>query len=1654
MDAVAAEPEPAPALKAEKKTSSRIKKEKSTAASSTTASRGKRTIDAVSRDDSKDELADVAETKPKKRGRARANTIEEPEQPAVPEKQDGEAPKTRGRPKREKVQPAQTNPEPVVSVRQTRARAGSTASAQSVEPATVSVVIPKKKVTFLDIPDEEDEKENLRPASKAGKKATSTSAKKAEPVGRGIRAKPIRKPAAATTTKATRGRAAAKNVKEADTETSEKIQNRALTPKKITQVAKATVTESDESEDELAGAKTPVRDLSMSPKRGNVGSTYNPSPVKKLDFTPALSARPLSPKKPDAMDSVGILSPPRRNPASPEKEIYDQSPRRAPEGVTVFRAALPDSSHVRGLALNPTNSQAQLLQSPKRGPLEASIFPPSAVKLSKSPFKASLLSSPARRLFSPSKQKTPARVSPSPLKKASATPLSEVGSVKSPGNVDLAMTSHFRSSMSPQRSARVYRMSDDELAQEMGADLDFDQSILTARSPLKVDKVAPSFNDTAQDMEVDVPSVQNEIVQEVTDVAGERYFPPLPAASSSPVPEMADPFDPVPSSPGMDEAAEADAVGDETIADPEQEETEASELQAVEPSSPLASSPVSEHDESIVRHLESTAGRPRMSNILFSRMRDSADDSDDELAGDQTPDNRPVRPSFRPNLNHSNIRSRLSTGIAPPSASRNLGFTPLAAQVRGWAASSAQKKIKASEIAAQSRGLFSPLAQMHVEGSVELNRQATPGRSASKRMSLASRRQSFAPSVIGSPANPEFFADGMAAQDFEDQTESQGDEEGSPVGNDDLHELVREEKEERNIVPSEPADSPESSSENEEDNGSEEVDNEAGDLTTDLIKFTNASDTAMVDFQALASEAENMAGEENQEEVEVDATEPEDAAPLHEYSRLDVVDEEQSSLSTSSDNYADENVAPAEEIMVASVPEVQAGENFSDDDALEDKTAPELVLKKDGDGQGEEELEPTVLIPRDDPNKLAATIEQEDESEIQAEVNASTSVAITPSAVASSAIEPMDFNVTPIRPDPCLPRYINTVVSKVPLRPEGDVPAGVSPLKIMRKRARSLSSASSLAVKRRSLGVSADPLSSGNDLLATPKANNQIGSSPQRRIRSAAPSPAYSLFSANTTPGQISFGVDDFGDSTLDGIELPEGELMSDDVDDNFTPARHREAGGHDDTFMTIGSTLFKTPIASARRDGNTILSVQSNQTTTPHYAMSTKSSKIRNGGAPNPTPSKATAINTRTPATAAKAKTPVTISRGKTPAKTPVTSRTPLRAVGNGVLTGAVVHVDVHTSDGADASDIYVELLTMMGARCIREWRWNPRASIAPTVTAQEDPVLAETPASSIGITHVVYKDGGKRTLEKVRAAKGQVLCVGVGWVLDCEREGKWLEETAYEVDSTILPRGGSRRRKSMEPRMLINANGLLSAKRDGRRSISAEYAGLTNEMRLDLINTPVRGREEPVRADEEYSEADLEDSIIVNAQVGEESEISSTYNSPTAATIGGGGETADLGRLLANYETGEEGEAELDGTPNFRTLRRGADLSTPQTTSLAVDYDPRTAATPLTPYLMAKGQSLVQMSAPPKQIQKGLFERDGDSDDSVLTDGSGLESNGRNAETGGLMKGEMKKFQVKMNGVTRGNKAKDIRRKTLAAATANIAFQPAVGSPLRKQG
>lgn len=113
-------------------------------------------------------------------------------------------------------------------------------------------------------------------------------------------------------------------------------------------------------------------------------------------------------------------------------------------------------------------------------------------------------------------------------------------------------------------------------------------------------------------------------------------------------------------------------------------------------------------------------------------------------------------------------------------------------------------------------------------------------------------------------------------------------------------------------------------------------------------------------------------------------------------------------------------------------------------------------------------------------------------------------------------------------------------------------------------------------------------------------------------------------------------------------------------------------------------------------------------------------------------------------------------------------TPRTFRGEAASSVLRGVVAYVDVHTSEGEDASGIFLELLTQMGARCVKQWSWNPRASMTGPVDTENSPSESRLSNSKVGITHIVFKDGGKRTMEKVRESRGAVACVGVGWVLE----------------------------------------------------------------------------------------------------------------------------------------------------------------------------------------------------------------------------------------------------------------------------------------------
>ena len=156
--------------------------------------------------------------------------------------------------------------------------------------------------------------------------------------------------------------------------------------------------------------------------------------------------------------------------------------------------------------------------------------------------------------------------------------------------------------------------------------------------------------------------------------------------------------------------------------------------------------------------------------------------------------------------------------------------------------------------------------------------------------------------------------------------------------------------------------------------------------------------------------------------------------------------------------------------------------------------------------------------------------------------------------------------------------------------------------------------------------------------------------------------------------------------------------------------------------------------------------------------------------------------------------------SGSHTPVKTPLKpaamtpSQVPMTPHPGAPLRGVVALVEVFTLDGSSASAPFISLLQRLGARTTKSW--------------------------SERVTHVIFKDGSPTTLQRVRinnkevseTGKGFMIhCVNSRWVSDCDDSGSRVDESndAYAVDVTEVPRGGGRRRKSMEPSALINIGG-----------------------------------------------------------------------------------------------------------------------------------------------------------------------------------------------------------------------------------------------------
>lgn len=160
------------------------------------------------------------------------------------------------------------------------------------------------------------------------------------------------------------------------------------------------------------------------------------------------------------------------------------------------------------------------------------------------------------------------------------------------------------------------------------------------------------------------------------------------------------------------------------------------------------------------------------------------------------------------------------------------------------------------------------------------------------------------------------------------------------------------------------------------------------------------------------------------------------------------------------------------------------------------------------------------------------------------------------------------------------------------------------------------------------------------------------------------------------------------------------------------------------------------------------------------------------------------------------------------------------------------------------------------------------------------------------------------------------------------CEREDKWLDESNYAVDTTLIPRGGHNRRKSMEPRALSNFNGNIFPA--GTPYQNPSISSPTKEFLT--FDTPASRR----------------DTFIINRP--------SDPQTPIQAIVPGNRATDSHDDL---------GDAEAD--------------------DLTHCWD-----SPTTPYYLSRGAQLVQQTCPPKQqTQQRFFPLSGrieDQPDAVL--------------------------------------------------------------------
>lgn len=92
------------------------------------------------------------------------------------------------------------------------------------------------------------------------------------------------------------------------------------------------------------------------------------------------------------------------------------------------------------------------------------------------------------------------------------------------------------------------------------------------------------------------------------------------------------------------------------------------------------------------------------------------------------------------------------------------------------------------------------------------------------------------------------------------------------------------------------------------------------------------------------------------------------------------------------------------------------------------------------------------------------------------------------------------------------------------------------------------------------------------------------------------------------------------------------------------------------------------------------------------------------------------------------------------------------------------------------------------------------------------------------------------------------------------CERENEWLEEAPFYIDTKVVPRGGARRRKSMEPKALANMNGtLVSSPVKGSRTPSTPITSKNRRESATWMYTPSEQADDDLDEEEDHDWSNL---------------------------------------------------------------------------------------------------------------------------------------------------------------------------------------------------